>query len=135
MRSSPFVSLRFRLVVLILLAIVPSLGLTLYTHSELRHLTTADAERETLRLARIVANDQEDNIKDTQQLLFALAELPDVHRLDRAACSEFLTDLCSQYHQYAFLGIVTSNGDPVCSASPAGEQIDLVHSGANRASV
>ena len=124
-RFSFFASLRFRLLLLVLLAIVPALGLTLYTYTELRRLTAADVRREALRLTRIAASDQEETIKDTRQLLFALAQLPQVRGLDPADCSEFLARLLNQYPQYTLLGVIAQDGDLLCSAIPAGGPVNL----------
>ncbi len=118
-------SLRFRVLLLVLLAVVPALGLTVYTYVDLRRLTANDAKREALRLARIAANDQEDTIKDTRQLLFALAQLPEVHDAERAACSVFFAHLLSQYPQYTLLGVIERDGELVCSAFPTSSPINL----------
>jgi len=122
-----FGSLRFRLLMLVLLAVVPVLGLTLFTYAEVRRLTAADVQREALRLARIVASDQEDTIKDTRQLLFALAQLPEVHGTQSAGCSEFFARLLGQYPQYALLGVVAPEGDSLCSAPPTARPVNLAN--------
>jgi signal transduction histidine kinase len=118
-------SLRFRLLLLVLLAVVPALGLTLYTDIELRRLAAADVKEEALRLARIAASDQEDTIKDTRQLLFALAQLPEVRDTDPTACSVFFARLLKQYPQYALLGVIAPDGDLFCSALPASSPVNL----------
>ena len=120
-----FSSLRFRLLLLVLLAVVPALGLTVYTYVDLRRLTANDAKREALRLARIAASGQEDTVKDTRQLLFALAQLPEVHGADRDACSVFFARLLNQYPQYALLGVIEPDGDLLCSAFPTSGPANL----------
>jgi signal transduction histidine kinase/PAS domain-containing protein len=120
-------SLRFRLLLLVLLAVVPALGLTLYTYTELRRLTASEGRREALRLTRIAASDQEDTIKDTRQLLFALAQLPQVHGTDPAACSEFFARLLNQYPQYALLGVIARDGDVLCSAIPTERPVNMAN--------
>ena len=112
-----FASLRFRLLLLVLLAVIPALGLTLYTNVELRRAAAADIREEALRLARIAASDQEDTLKDTRQLLFALAQLPEVRSTDPTACSA-LFELLDQYPQYALLGVIAPDGDLFCSTLP-----------------
>jgi signal transduction histidine kinase len=119
-----FASLRFRLLLLVLLAVVPALGLTLYTNVELRRLAAADVKEEALRLARIAASDQEDTIKDTRQLLFALAQLPEAHSTDPTACSA-LFELLNQYPQYALLGVIARDGDLSCSTLPMSGPVNL----------
>jgi signal transduction histidine kinase len=122
-----FASLRFRLLLLVLLAVVPALGLTLYTNVELRRLAAADAKEEALRLARIATSGQEDMIKDTRQLLFALTQLPEVRSTDPTVCSGFLARLLKQYPQYALLGVIAPGGDLFCSALPASSPVNLAH--------
>lgn len=122
-------SLRVRLLLLVLLAVVPALGLTFYTYAELRRLTAADVQREALRLARIAASDQEDTVKDTRQFLFALAQLPQVAGTDRAACSVFFARLLNQNPQYLLLGVIERDGELVCSAFPTSGPINLADRG------
>jgi PAS domain S-box-containing protein len=118
-------SLRVRLLLLVLLAVLPALGLTLYTYAEVRRLTVSGEQNEALRLARIAARDQEDTIRDTRQLLFALSQLPELHNADPATCSEFLTKLLNQYRQYAAFGLVGRDENLVCSAFLTDEPVNL----------
>jgi len=104
---------------------VPILGLTGYTNLELRRLAAADAKAEALRLVRLAASDQQDTIKDTRQLLFALAQSPELARIDPAACSAFFARLLNQYPQYALLGVIAPDGDLFCSASPTAGSVNL----------
>jgi PAS domain S-box-containing protein len=120
-----FAGLRGRLLLLVLLAVIPILGLTLYTNIELRRLVVADVKKETLRLARFAASSQEDTIKDIRQLLFALAQLSEVHDADPAACSALFAQLLRQYPQYAQLGVVALDGHVFCSALPADGQLNM----------
>jgi PAS domain S-box-containing protein len=121
----PFVSLRFRLLLLVLLAVVPVMGLTIYTNIELRRLAAADAKAEALRLVRLAASDQQDTIKDARQFLFALAQLPEIRGTDSVDCSAFLARLFNQYPQYAFLGVIAPDGNLICSALPTDNPINL----------
>jgi PAS domain S-box-containing protein len=125
MSHLPFASLRARLLLLVLLAVVPILGLTSYTNLELRRLAAADAKAEALQLARLAASDQQDTMKDTRQLLFALAQFPELARIDPAACSAFFARLLNQYPQYALLGVIAPDGDLFCSALPTAGSVNL----------
>jgi PAS domain S-box-containing protein len=125
MSRFPFASLRARSLLLVLLAVVPFLGLTIYTNIDLRRLAAADAKAEALRLARLAASDQQDTIKDTRQLLFALAQLPDVMGDDQSACSAFLAGLLNQYPQYTLVGVISPDGALSCSALPAQGPVNL----------
>lgn len=63
MSASFFTSFRFRLLLLILTAVLPILGLTLCRNFELRHLALENVRQEALRLARLAANGQQDSIR------------------------------------------------------------------------
>ena len=119
-----FASLRFRLLLLVLLAVIPALGLTLYSNVELRRAAGADVKEEALRLARIAASDQQDTVKDTRQLLSALAQLSEVRSTDPTACSA-LFELLNQYPQYALLGVIAQDGDLFCSTLPTSGLVNL----------
>jgi hypothetical protein len=76
----------------------------LYRNVELRQMVVADVREEALRLAQLAATDQQDSIRDTRQLLFALAQLPVVRNGEPVACSAFFTRLFA-----VVLGMVIPN--------------------------
>jgi signal transduction histidine kinase len=122
-----FFSLRFRLLLLVLLAVIPALGLILYTAAEQRRVAVVDAQQNALRLARLAASDQERLVEGARQLLIALAQLPSVRNRDEAECTLFLTDLLKQYPLYANLGVVEPDGDVSCSAVPLAEPVSTAN--------
>src|SRR5262245_39989107 len=119
-----FSSLRLRLVVLVLLAVVPALGLMLYTNLEQRRLATVQAQTDAQRLARLSATQQQQLIEGARQLLIALAQLREVRSGDAAACNTLMASLLKQYPLYANLGVIELDGDVVCSAIPLGGPIN-----------
>src|SRR5262249_39995610 len=80
-------SLRTRLLLLVLLAMIPALGLTLYTTLEERQLRKAAVQEQAMRLSRVVSADHERLIEDTRRLLVTLARLPAVRDRNPAACN------------------------------------------------
>ena len=88
-----FAKLRVRLLSLVILAIVPALGMIFYTNIDMRRMVVDDAKEGAVRLTRLAARDQEDLIRDTRQLLFALAQLPQVRSSDPGVCSAFFAHL------------------------------------------
>lgn len=78
-----FASLRTRLLLLVLLAILPALGLILYTGLEQQRLAAAEVRREALRLTQLAASKHEELIGDARQLLLTLARLPEVRGASR----------------------------------------------------
>lgn len=119
-----FASLRVRLLLLVLLAVVPALALTLYTHLEERRRAAAQVQDEALRLARLISADHERLIEGARQLLVTLARLPAVRGRDPAACSALFAMLLKQYPLYANLGATRADGNIVCSALPLTQPIN-----------
>jgi len=111
-------SLRTRLLLLVLLAVIPALGLTLYTNLEERQLRKAQVQEQAMRLSRLVSADHEQLIEDARQLLVTLARLPPVRDLNQAACNALFADLLAQRSSYANLGVIDADGNIFCSALP-----------------
>ena len=125
MARLPFSSLRGRLLLLIVLATVPALGLTLYTNLEERQRTVAQVQADALRLARVVSADHERLVEGARHLLVALARLPAVRDGDAAACTALFPDLLKQYPRYSNLGVADPGGAVFCSALPASGPITV----------
>ncbi|HXV81358.1 MAG TPA: sensor histidine kinase [Candidatus Binatia bacterium] len=114
-------SLRTRLLLLVLLAVIPALGLTLYTNLEERQLRKALVYEQAMRLSRLVSADYERLIEDTRQLLVTLARLPAVRDFNLIACNALLADLLAQRSSYANLGVIHADGGIFCSGLPTNE--------------
>src|SRR5215813_708764 len=102
-------SLRTRLLLLVLLAVIPALGLTLYTNLEERQLRRALVQEHAMRLSRLVSADHERLIEDARQLVVSLARLPAVRDRNRTACNAVFTDLLTQHSSYANLGVIDAD--------------------------
>ena len=117
-------SLRTRLLLLVLLAVIPALGLTLYTNLEERQLRKALVQEHAMRLSRLVSADYERLIEDARQLLMTLARFPAVRERNRA-CNAFFADLLTQNSSYANLGVIDADGNVICTAVPITDQVYL----------
>ncbi len=122
-----FASVRGRLLALVLLAVVPALALTLYTHLEERRLNAIQVQENALRLARLVSADQERLIEGARQLLASLARLPQVRMREATACSRLFAEFLEQYSLYANLGVASSHGDIFCSGLPISGSVGAAH--------
>ncbi|MBI3063968.1 MAG: HAMP domain-containing protein [Deltaproteobacteria bacterium] len=118
-----FSGLRVRLLLLVLLAVIPALGLTLYTNLEERQLRRALVQEHALRLSRIVSADHERLIEDARRLIVALARLPAVRDRNRAACNALFAELLTRHSSYANLGVIDADGNVVCSGLPMTGQV------------
>jgi len=118
-------SLRARLIHLVLLAVLPAIGLILYSAGDQRIKESQDAEREALRLVRVVSTSQERLIDSTRHLLVALSRLAEVRGLEGAACNLLFSNLLKEYPLYANLGAANIQGQQFCSALPLTKPITI----------
>lgn len=111
--------LRIRLLLLVLLAVIPALGLVLITGQEHRHEAGQQVGQHLLRLARVASTEQVRLIQETRQFLGAIALLPEVRGVDDEACTAALAELLSHYHQYGNLFAVRPDGSIRCGGPSA----------------
>ena len=119
MNFSIFTSLRARVLIVTLIAILPSLGLALYAHWEQYQHKISDARMGETRQARELAQDQEQLIDSTRQLLAILARLPEIRGKDSAACNALLTNILKSDPFFFNLRVVDPSGNIVCAAGSA----------------
>jgi diguanylate cyclase (GGDEF)-like protein/PAS domain S-box-containing protein len=114
-----FMSLRFRLILLILVAVLPAFLLVLYSTFEQRREVAEYAEREALRMAQTVAEGYRatsTSVRHMMMGLSTLAEIPDAQ--SAGPCSKMLANILRYNPDYANVGVALLNGDVVCSALP-----------------
>ena len=109
-------SLRIKLIQLVLLALLPALGLIIYSAQEQRQDAAAFAENEALRLARILSASHQRLIDSTGHLLVALARIPEIRNHRSAECFALLSDLIEEYPPYSNLAVADITGDVFCQA-------------------
>ncbi|MEP1076282.1 ATP-binding protein [Leptolyngbya sp. PL-A3] len=124
-RSPGFSSLRTRLMLLVLLAVIPALGLILHTAAAQRRSAVAEVQENLLRLTRFAAANQRQTSEGARQLLIALSQMPEIRNGNVEACNQLLTNLLPEYQAYAGLGVVDAAGNVMCSAPEATESINV----------
>ena len=123
MKPFSFSSLRVRLVILVLIAVVPALGLMLYNAAEQERLDAANVQKDLSRLATLYAREERQLLEGSRQVLITLAAFLVFHPDDPRACSAFLANLIKDFRRYANFGAVKANGEVFCSAVPLAEPI------------
>ena len=113
-----FSGLRLRLLLLVLLACAPLVGLTLYTASEERQRLVQDWHQRSQDMMELAAREEGRVIGQTHQLLLALAESSQVRSGNRRDCQKLLDELLGSYPRYANLGVIGTNGAVLASAYP-----------------
>jgi PAS domain S-box-containing protein len=119
-----FSGLRLRLLLLVLLACAPLMGLTLYTASEERQRLVQEWNQRSQDMMELATREEGRVIGQTHQLLLALAESSQVRSGNRRDCQKLLDELLGSYPRYANLGVVGANGTVLASAYPMGEPAD-----------
>ena len=116
MRSFTLPSLRYSLLLLVLLAVLPALALILSTAREQRRQATVGAEENALRLARLAATDHERLIEGARSLLIGLAQLSDVQMHNSTACSALFAEVRQRFPLYTNIGAIRPDGHVFCAA-------------------
>jgi diguanylate cyclase (GGDEF)-like protein len=114
-------SLRSRLLLLVLLALLPSFVLILVTAWEQRQLAAMDTQENALRVARAAASNQERLIEGARSLLIGIAQVPAAPAVPpgkERGCGTLLPDLRRRFPIYVNLSEANASGDIVCSAQP-----------------
>jgi len=119
-------SLRVRLLLLVLLAVLPALGLIVYNAIEQRRLGTQAAQLEAKRLVRITSSMNERMLDSARQLLITLSLLDNVQKRNSAECNVLFSNLMRlQQPIYANIGGINMDGTLFASAVPTTEPINV----------
>jgi len=118
-------SLRARILLLVLLAtLAPAVLLGLYLFEQ-RDQDIDEAKHNLGALAKHAAENLDDKVKGTVQLLHGLSRAPDLDTADKAACSEFLAGVLARYPQYTGLLTLTLEGDLHCDSLRSGRKLNV----------
>ncbi len=117
-------SLRARLMLLVVLAVLPALGLVLYSSRIQQRLEHRAAQEDTLRLARLAASNQDRLVEGARQLLTAFLQVPEIRIGNPGACSALLAHLLRQFPRYANFGVADARGQIFCSGLPIDRPVD-----------
>lgn len=122
MKTDSFFSIRFRILLLIIIVILPFLALTFYTAAEQRNQAAAQAKSEAIHLLRNASGMQEELINDSHRFLEVLAQVPAVRDGDPAASKALFTDLVNLHPIYANIGLIKPDGAMLsCVFEPSGK--------------
>ncbi len=127
-RNLPILArIRVRLVLLVLLAVFPTLAVIIYSAVEQRREGLENARNETLRLVRTAAEGSDKSIESAQQLLLALAQTPAVQNRDSNAAHSLFADLVNLHELYASFGLLNADGSPVVMLRPLHSSIEMTN--------
>lgn len=111
MRRFSLATLRSRIILLVLLAVIPALALIIFTDLRVRQANLEQVHEDTLRVAQLASQQHQLLIEGTRQLLLGLAQILQLHRDDPAACVTILSNLLTKDSRYANLGLAGPKGN------------------------
>lgn len=118
MKKRLFSALRNRLVILILLAPIPSLGLVVYSSLHIFEYQVAEVKADVMRIVKLVSASQEQSVVEAHSLLEALIRFPAIKALAPESCNAFLSGMARGFPGYLNIGLISSDGVLICSAVP-----------------
>ncbi|MBD5804940.1 Cyclic di-GMP phosphodiesterase Gmr [Azoarcus sp. Aa7] len=115
-----------RLLLLVLVAVLPSLAIIVNTGVDQRREALAASERLALSTARQLAARQRDMIKHAHEALQGLAASPEIRRLySTRDCSRWLARVATLGELYSDLFVAGRDGRMLCSAKSYRGEIDV----------
>jgi signal transduction histidine kinase len=117
LRWKPQLGLRFRLFILVLIAVLPAIVIQGYNEYELRNAREADIRLQVLQITRQFGAEIGELREGARQLLLALAELSPVKSMETEACNALFASLKSRYANYGLLAAADTNGLIFCSSA------------------
>ncbi len=118
-------STRHHVLVLLLIATLPMLGLILYNGNQDRNDARKFGRNQSMDVLRAIQFKQENVIESTNQLLTALGQIPAIQSRNQLACDKLLSSMLNQYKQYISLAAFNSNGQLLCSSTQADEALNV----------
>jgi signal transduction histidine kinase len=123
-RRHPFFSkLRVRLLALVLFAILPALGLVLYTAFEQRRAAIKEATTIAQRTVGFAAAAQKQHIEACRQLLLTLSQLKEVRPERRQEAEALFRSLLEVHPIYANIGAIGMDGYLFASGLPVTNRV------------
>jgi len=119
MRLPFFASIRTTLVGLVLVAVLPALGIMLFSGYSLRENMIRSAEQTVLRQIQVMASHHEQVVYNARLLLATLAKAREIQQLDPSGSRLLLDEMLSRNGAYVALALADPQGR-IAAASPEG---------------
>ncbi|HEV7275041.1 MAG TPA: histidine kinase dimerization/phosphoacceptor domain -containing protein [Devosiaceae bacterium] len=113
-------SLRRRLFLLGGLTLLPVIGLLAYDQIDLRQNRERELHATATDLARDLAQELQRIIEGGHNVLFALAQMPEIRGGDGVACSNIVSRLLPSYEGFLTIAATRPDGSVFCAADKAG---------------
>jgi signal transduction histidine kinase/ActR/RegA family two-component response regulator len=124
MAAIHFDSLRWRLLLLVGLAILPLVALTVTTGIRERQHAMSGAEANLLRLTRLAAANEAQSLEGARQILRDLTSVPAIIG-PPDGCDELLASIMAKNDDFVNFGLIDLHGNVICSAVPRNATVNL----------
>ena len=119
-----FYSLRFRVLLVVALGLLPALGLALYTGLAQRKMAEDSAKQLALQLAQETARQYESQVTHSRGLLMDLAQRPEI-RGDATAGATLCMNLLKSHPEYNNIGVAGLDGMILFTAMGASSSVNI----------
>jgi PAS domain S-box-containing protein len=109
-RHPRFRSIRFYLLLLVLISLLPALALVLYADLDRLHDDVEEAKTEASKMILSLGYDHDRAVESTRQVLMTLAKLPDVQNRNGPACTRLFAGLLKESPLYTNIFAADSQG-------------------------
>ena len=106
-----------RLFLLVAIAVLPTIGIQLFTEYRLRDGRVSELHQQMLTRVRLISALEDQLIDGTRQLLIALSRLPVIQTGDAAGCNDLLQQLTAQDNAYRTIGVLDMQGTSYCNGA------------------
>lgn len=117
-------AMRWRLLLLVTLALLPMLALTAAVVLRERGNAISAARDNLQSLANLAAASEAQSLDTASQILRDLSSVPVVIE-GKAGCREVLVDILEKNRDYVNVGLIAINGDVLCSAVPSKTPVNV----------
>ena len=107
-------SLTARMLLLVLIAVAPAIGIQAYNEYTLRQSREAEIRNKTIQITRQFGAEIGELKEGAHQFLVALSRLPSIERMDPVACSRTLAALDQSLPNYNVIGVADAQGRVAC---------------------
>ncbi len=109
-------SLRLRLMLLVVLAVIPAVALLVYSNFQDRQLAIAQAKTQVMEAAGMASRGEARTIRQARQLLMTLSHFPPVQQQEAAACNKIFARLLHDTAGFSSFNATGTDGITFASA-------------------
>jgi PAS domain S-box-containing protein len=120
-----FSSLRTRLMLIVIVAVLPASGIILYSSHREAQRESQQVRSAALRLSQETSTELARFVEGARQVLIVLARLREVRGVNPDQCNRQLAELITEFPQYLNFGVVETNGEMFASGLPLPGPVNL----------